>query len=265
MGRYICVSLRFEKGPEGLRVFEPLFASEHFRPIGLGGIGSSKTAPNRWLLAGYGLESFVSQFSWTKRGGPPSFTLVPSPYPDHGGYLQQFVDLIKVRKNPTRQLSLHEYAVQEVGTTFIDAPFLESSVLKDGSHWMTSSQSSYFKILGTFSIATWASEQHDWQKAFRFLVEEPTDYMSVGIPFVWFSFNPQVRELNVFSESTIWAKKVSSLNGLVSGEKADENLRRLGDLTNLLGTGGFEGLTREVSFKGSVFRNELERIEEMLA
>jgi hypothetical protein len=253
MGRYISITLQFKSATAGPELLRPLFFAENFRPIGILGNGSSPTATSSWMVAGYGLESVVSQYSWPDRGGPAEVELMSSPPSVSNGYLEWIAGLIRARECPTRRLSEHERAEQEVGATFIDAPVLDVSILKHCSDWMAKCQSSIIELVGTFHVSALASRNsYDWKNAFRFLVD-PTERVPLGIPFVQVTLIPPAREVRIFSESTIWARNVRSLNGLVSGDEADENLGRLADIVNLLRSGGPKSRHRRSRSKGATF------------
>jgi hypothetical protein len=269
MGRYISINLRIKTEQTNLEVLRPLFLGEVFTPMGIGGIGDSQNTGNNWLLAGYGLEYFLSRHSQSQPITPPHITVLTGKDQSQQNYLQHIADWIMCRKNPTREFSMYEQVIEEAQTTLLEAPSLDELVLKRAEGWLAANKRWFIEIVGTFSLTTTCPEQYAWKNAFRFLASEATDYVPIGIPFVSITVrsNPYISDsldLLVFSESTIWLRGVTSLEGFVWQNEADENARKLGLLIESVKASGLYVLETGLSVEGSLFRREAERLTSII-
>jgi hypothetical protein len=262
MSHYISVNIAVKPCSHSI-LLKSVINTKWFSPIGIGGIGRSATSPNKWFMAGYGLESFVSQYCWSDRGAPPSFAFHPTQVTELAPYHEQLATAVKSRRGPTRQLSQFEYISETTQSTYVNGPLIDVSALNAASEWVSSCDSSEVQIHGAFDIAGKFAGNADTSRSFRFLVE-PTDVTPIGFPFVTITYNPQLHEVNVFSEASVWLESGNALNSHVDSAAADENVRRLSQMIEVCGTEGMVITEKRLSLGGRQFGAERTRIESTL-
>lgn len=271
MGRYVSLHLEFEEPNRESDVLCSLFHCDVFQPKGIGAVGDegSDSSHTTWFLGGWGLESFVCKYAgYAELRKSHDFVCHTNESTKQEDYVKRLVGYIRQGGRPTRDLSPFESLDATYACTFLDAPSLDESTLAECDNALNVTRNRIFDLCGTFKVAVQDPAHGDWSNAFRFLFpSEPTSYIPLGARFVTLNARtepsePDVTQVHLFSEATIWLEHAEALNGSVGKAAADANLAGLVEIAETLVSSKNTRLrSARLSIQSKTFRQESQRIE----
>lgn len=273
MGRYMYLHFEFEGVSNPIGILEPLFFSQLFKPVAVGGIAPpmKHKRGDHWFLSGYGLEHFVNSIHRKPVHQPGTIKMIAEAGSEEHDYLLTVSKYIRQAIDLKDQLSPFEQFDAISGVTYLNSgQRIGSKVLEEMHQWIDIHSRGTFHLYGAMDIIIRHEYKPPWKQVFRFshetqgkLPSRPTPLLTLEIQRSPIQFDRTL--VAVSTDATIWLQGAQALNGLIGRQEADENLARFSSLAHVIFNSINVKPTVELHLEGLAFHNEADRIRLLLS
>jgi hypothetical protein len=256
MGRYLSISLNFEARQSFSSLLAPIFSSDFFRPVSVGGFDGAN-----WLLVGYDLSRFVSRFLRSKPRSK-SVEICSKPEDSEYSYLKSLRDNIIHAQTNFSEFSPFETHDLEASITRVFSSY-ESTKLDAINSWISRFPKAIIDVYGSLELALNKESGIYLSRAYRPLYGgKPAQ-----LPFlqIWVRKEPPVGgsrvTLTLYSSSVIWLTSAHTWNSRITEGGVNWNLNRMVDLCRqIVDTNRLNFQSTTISLEGNIFLQEESRI-----
>lgn len=257
MTQHLSIGLDFHTEHITRDMIEPLFTSDFFRPLALGGLD----VKHNWFLSGYALEDFFARLHWGGSHKPASIQLAPQ-NPPMTDYLSAIADHMNALERPVDDLSPFEEVDPQTGVTYVNAE-LDPVALDAVTAWFGQFDCVHLAVIGALRLAVTDAASLPWSAAYQTV--ELQDGVQVDTPLLTFDIRitpriPHTVSAVLQTSALVWLQNAGALSGRIGAAEADHNLTQLGGLAKALSEAGPNLELSEITLQGDAYRAERVRL-----